>query len=383
MHVGQVSHLYHPSFGGIENYVYRLNNSTRDAGHEATTYTTDLSLTNDASPLDTEENVHYCSTDASVLRNPVSRELHRRLRQQTHDIYHLHNPWFLPTLEAAHAIPDDVPTVMTVHSAQITSNSPLVRGLNVAYKPLAQYVFNQVDHNFVQGATEKQRLLDRFDIRADDISVVPNGIHPDKYDVPEADVATIRERFDLDPDVPTVLFVSRLIPEKHPDVFVEALADHLDDIELQALVVGTGDEAFVTGLKDKADDRIQFLSNLEFAELKASYHASDLFVFLGTWEGLPTVILEAMNARLPIVTTPVGAIADAVTDQENGIIVSSPPDARAVATAIRYYLEQPSVRQTVGERNRELVHTEYQWDGIADSILDTYKELVLATGLEE
>lgn len=376
MQISQISHLYRPSIGGIENYVHRLNMSTREDGHTVTTYTTDLSLSNDQSPLNTGEQVRYCETNVSPLRNPFSIELYQRVRNSQADIYHLHNPWFLPTLEAAKAIPEESPTVMTVHSSQITSNSPVVRGLNIAYKPFAQYIFNRVDHNFVQGKTEKQRLLDRFDIHPDEISVVPNGIHPDEYDVPDQAVTEFQDEYDLDPELPTVLYVSRLIPEKNPSVFIDAVSDHLANKNLQALIVGTGEDDFVASLQAKADDRLQFLSNLEFEQLKAAYHASDLFVFLGTWEGLPTVILEAMNARLPIISTPVGAIADAVTDGENGTIVSSPPDGRAVATAVRYYLDLPNERATVGERNRELVHETYQWNRIAEAILTKYKELV-------
>jgi glycosyltransferase involved in cell wall biosynthesis len=88
------------------------------------------------------------------------------------------------------------------------------------------------------------------------------------------------------------------------------------------------------------------------------------------------VILEAMNARLPVIATPVGAIPDAVVDGENGVTVSSPPSSEAVADAIRHYLDDPEHREVVGRRNRQLVHKEYAWDGVAEQILRKYKELV-------
>ncbi|MUV88838.1 glycosyltransferase [Halapricum sp. CBA1109] len=380
--IAQVPHLYRPSIGGIENYVYRLNRSAEAAGHDVTTYTTDRSLQDASSQSTVDGRVHYCDTDLSLLRNPVSRELYRRLDASDHDVYHLHSPWFLSTLEAAHAIPDDATTVMTVHSAEITSTSSFVRALNTVYRPFAQYVFDRVDHSFVQGATERRRLLDRFDVDPASVSVVPNAIHPAEYDVPDADVRAFQEEYGLDPDVPTVLFVSRLVPAKHPDVFVDAVTDHLPDTDLQALVVGSGDDAYVDDLRGRADDRIQFYGTLPFEDLKASYHASDLFVFLGTWEGLPTVILEAMNARLPVVSTAAGAIPDAVTDGENGTIVSSPPDARAVATAIRYYLDLPSKRVAVGDRNRATVRETYRWETVAGTILSKYNTLVGRAGTE-
>jgi glycosyltransferase involved in cell wall biosynthesis len=376
MEVGQVSHLYRPSIGGIENYVHRLNESIRAAGHDAITFTTDLSLA-DESPLETSENVHYCRTELAPLRNPLSVELHRTVRRSDCDVYHLHNLWFLSTLVGAHAVPDGAPTVITIHSAEIRNNSPLVRALNVAYRPFVQYVLDRVDHSFVQGETERRRVLDRFDVDPASVSVVPNGIHPEAYDVPDRDVAAFRETYGLDPDVPTVLYVSRLIPEKNPDVFVEAVSERLADEPLQALVVGTGEGSFVRSVKRAADDRVRFLSNLEFQELKTAYHAADVFTFLGTWEGLPTVILEAMNARMPIISTPVGAIPDAVNVPENGQLVPSPPDSRSVATAVRYYLDQPERRATVGEHNREYVRAEYRWADIAHEIIGRYKELVV------
>jgi len=369
MDIAQVSHLYRPAIGGIENYVYRLNGAARAAGHSATTYTTDLSLSNDDSPLSGEESVEYCATDLAPYRNPISRELYRRIAASDHDVYHLHNPWFLAAFEGAVAAPDDSAVVMTVHSAEIKSHSPLIKLLNVAYRPFATSIFKRVDHCFVQGASEKRRLLDRFDVGPETVSVVPNGIYPDEYDVPAERVEQFRETHDLDPAVPTVLYVSRLIEEKNPDVFVEAVTEHLGERDLQALVVDD-----VVGVA-VADDRIQFCANLEFEALKAAYHAGDCFAFLGTWEGLPTVILEAMNARLPVVTTPVGAIGDVVHEPDNGTMVDSPPDAGAVAQAIDRYLADPEHARSVGEHNREDVLANYHWDDVAEAIMDTYTEV--------
>jgi glycosyltransferase involved in cell wall biosynthesis len=205
---------------------------------------------------------------------------------------------------------------------------------------------------------------------------VPNAIHTDDYDVSDEKIEQLRTDYDLDPSVPTILFVSRLIPEKNPDTLVEAVTEHLGDEDIEVLLVGTGDSEYVRKIQRRADDRVTFLSNLEFEELKAVYHHSALFVFLGTWEGLPTVILEAMNARLPIISTPVGAIADAVDDPENGTLIPRSPDPRTGALAIRQYLNQPDMRRTVGEYNREYVRRNYEWENIAAVILDKYKSVL-------
>ncbi len=65
----------------------------------------------------------------------------------------------------------------------------------------------------------------------------------------------------------------------------------------------------------------------------------------------PTVVLEAMAAGIPVVTTGMGGIADMVRDGEEGVVV--PPSAPdALATAMSLLLSDPSLRQRLGQRAR-------------------------------
>jgi len=374
MQVTQVAHVYHPSFGGIENYAHRLHRSLEADGHTSRVVTTDASLS-PGSPVEPESHADYCTTDFSLFRNPFSLELYRRLRRDDADVYHLHSPWFLPTLEAVAALPDDAAVTMTVHGFD-TGRSLTQRALNVAYWPFAQYIFSQVDRVFVLGESEGHRVTGRFRTRDDQVTVVPNGIDPEAYDVPEGAVDGFRETYGIDPDVPTVLYVSRLVPVKRPDLLVDAVTNHLADEDVQVLVVGRGDPEYVGSLVQRAGPQVRFLSNLPFEDLKAAYHAADLFVALGVSEGFPTVLLEAMNGGLPVVTTPAGAVPDVVRDPENGRVLDRKPTAAEVAGAIREYLDDPELCRTTGERNRALVREAYTWDGVYERIRDTYEELL-------
>jgi len=374
MDVTQVTHLYHPSFGGIENYVARLNAALDAAGHTARTVTTDQSLSPGDDPTDWPS-VNYCKTTVSVVRNPFSIELYRHLKRDSSDVYHLHSPWFFPSLEAVLALPDDAPVTMTIHGVHVPHTSLLSRLLDTGYKPIAQYILDRVDRIFVLGPAECRRLTDRFDVSDEQVVVVPNGIDPDAYDVADERISDFRERYGLDPDRPTILFVSRLIPAKQPEILLDAVRDHLDE-NVQVLVIGKGDDEFVGSLLQRADERVRFLSNLRFEELKAAYHAADLFVALGTSEGLSTVLLEAMNACLPVITTPAGANADVISGPEHGRVVDMHPEPRDVAEAISEILADEDERTAMGERNRELVRREYSWDTVYEQIYETYEALL-------
>jgi glycosyltransferase involved in cell wall biosynthesis len=82
---------------------------------------------------------------------------------------------------------------------------------------------------------------------------------------------------------------------------------------------------------------------------------SDIFVFPTYYpnEGHPWVIVEAMCAGLPVISTDHAAIRESVIDGVNGYLVPK-KDAAAVAEKIRYLIEHPAERKRMGEESRRL-----------------------------
>lgn len=84
------------------------------------------------------------------------------------------------------------------------------------------------------------------------------------------------------------------------------------------------------------------------------YKVADMFVLPsiqtqnGDVDGVPTVVIEAAFAKLPIITTQVGSISDLV-DSSTGLIVPQ-QDALAIASAIERLIKDPTLRTTLGER---------------------------------
>ncbi|MBA7507800.1 Spore coat protein SA [subsurface metagenome] len=116
---------------------------------------------------------------------------------------------------------------------------------------------------------------------------------------------------------------------------------------------------------------------MEFGELIAAYHCSDLFVFLGTWEGIPTVILEAMLCGLPIVTTPVGGIPEVVEEGKNGLFVKLPIDEEDLANKIGHFVNMREANITkISRENTRKIRTHYNWEIVADKILNVYKQVL-------
>ncbi len=97
---------------------------------------------------------------------------------------------------------------------------------------------------------------------------------------------------------------------------------------------------------------------------------ADLFAMSSVYEGLPLVVLEAMAASLPIVSTDVGGIKDLVVD--NGLLTQE-GDYRALAEALIWMMEHPSERQEIGQRSYKVVQ-QYDSSVIASQYTALYNK---------
>lgn len=373
MKIGQISHLYRPHLGGIENYVYRLKNSLEKRGHEATVYTTDLSI---QGTTEREKSTFYCKTNFVLKRNPFSSELFRKLKETRDDIYHLHSPWFFSSLFAAEVL-GRRPKVMTVHSARISGGGIGTFMLDKLYRPFARHVLHKMDALIALSEGEKNSILQCFGLPPERVMVIPNGVEVNKFKFDKGAAAKFVRKYRLKEDSFKVLFVSRLIPQKNPEKLITAIMRHMVGQNVEAILIGGGPSSYIARLRKISDERIHILGEVKPEELVAAYYCSDLFMFLGTWEGIPTVILEAMLCGLPIVTTPVGGIPEVVEEEKNGLFVGLPIDEKDLTNKIDHFMNMGEANITkISKANTKKIRTHYNWETVADEILGVYEQVL-------
>ncbi len=107
-------------------------------------------------------------------------------------------------------------------------------------------------------------------------------------------------------------------------------------------------------------------------ELLAS---SDIFVFPTYYpnEGHPWVIVEAMAAGLPVITTDHAAISESVKENVNGFLVEK-KSAKAVAEKIRVLLEQPELRKEMGKKSRAMYEQGFTQDIMIERLAQVFRE---------
>lgn len=181
--------------------------------------------------------------------------------------------------------------------------------------------------------------------------VVPNGIAcPGWFDEPDVDIVSFCSQG-------TVFgTIGRLSPEKGQANLLEALALVAPSFpELRLLVIGDGGLRRV--LEEKAGSlglagRVMFAGYRKDASRYLGYLKG--FVLSSFTEGLPMVLLEAMQAGVPIVASAVGGIPQLLEGGEAGVLVPE-GQPQSLAQGMRSLLEDPQLAARLASRAREAV----------------------------
>src|SRR5262249_28871765 len=138
-------------------------------------------------------------------------------------------------------------------------------------------------------------------------------------------------------------------------VLVAALGRLAADPSWSADLVGDGD---LRAIKEAArahgiEDRLTIPGWLEEDQLEATLGSADIFVLPSFDENLPLPVVEAFARRIPVITTPVGALPEIVEHERNGLFVK-PGDVDGLAKNIQRLLHDPALRHRLASNARSL-----------------------------
>lgn len=174
---------------------------------------------------------------------------------------------------------------------------------------------------------------------------------------------------------PLLLSVGRLVEKKgYPDLLRAYKLLRDQGVVFNALIVGSGplkadiqDLIVQLGLSDT----VRLAGSLAQESIVPLYHRAQLFVLAphplanGDRDGLPNVLLEAMAARVPIVTTEISGIPEVLTHNRHALL-TPPRDPVALAAAIRWALADPQRLAPLIEASFELVCQRFDYKRAID-----------------
>jgi glycosyltransferase involved in cell wall biosynthesis len=108
-------------------------------------------------------------------------------------------------------------------------------------------------------------------------------------------------------------------------------------------------------------------------DMPSALAKADIFCLPSYREGVPNALLEACACGLPIVTTDVPGCRDVVTHGVNGLLVP-PQDAQALADALEMLLNDPVLRDRMGNMGRQIALKHFSLDMIIRQTLLVYQQ---------
>jgi glycosyltransferase involved in cell wall biosynthesis len=167
----------------------------------------------------------------------------------------------------------------------------------------------------------------------------------------DAHVFGMAARVSPQKDFPTLINAARLVAEQLPAACFLIAGDHQLEAPHRAHYES------LLPLLDQTGMRKRFFFAGFQPEMSPFYAAIDTFVLSSNWEGLPTVVLEAIMYSRPVVSTDVGGIAEAIQDGVNGFLVP-PKSPELLAQRLIQIATDPSLANRMIENaQRTLTNT--------------------------
>ena len=262
---------------------------------------------------------------------------------------------------------DAAPYVVLAHGAEVT-----VYGRIPVSGRLARRVL-QGAAGVVAGGQFAARAAVAVARRPLSTLVVPPGVDVDRFrPLDEAGRDGARRHFGLDPEVPLVVGVSRLVPRKGFDVLLAAVAT-LDGVHI-AIAGGGRDADRLARRASGLGARARLLGPVSDDELPMLYGCADVFAMpcRERWAGLEAegfgiVFLEAAACGIPAIAGASGGAVEAVADGETGYVVE-PRDVRGIADALGGLLGDEALRTRLGTAARARVESQFSLDTLADRL---------------
>ncbi|WP_102344934.1 glycosyltransferase family 4 protein [Bacillus sp. Marseille-P3661] len=309
---------------------------------------------------------HY-SYSGNIIWDSVmefQKQLEETFNPEGIDIIHAHD-WMGVYAASGIAQKCNIPLIWTVHSTEFDRAAG--KPLNPIIFSIEQEAVRTAQHTIAVSKRTKQILVDNYRANPDQITTIYNGI-----DVTAFEQMRSRDYQTIDG---YVLFLGRLTGQKAPDDFLEAanlVLSERDDIRF--MFAGDGDLLNKLRLKarrQKIHDRVEFKGNVTGQDLLECYKNAVIFALPAKSEPFGITVLEAMASGIPTIISTTTGVGEIVKN----VLVIEPGKPRELAKAIIKILDNPTLRQTLGQKGAEEAET-WSWRKAADETRQLYLELL-------
>jgi len=381
LRIGLFTDTYAPQVNGVSVSLQMISEGLKKRGHQVTIFAPKFPGYKDNEPnvmrLPSLKYLNNPPIYVAVLGTPRSTW---KLTRKHFDVLHAHSPASVGLLAYLTASTKRLPLIYTYHTS-ITDYTHYIKFIgNTGIIKYAASWFSKASTDLgdqiIVPSPKFYRLLLNQKVKQP-ISIIPNGIDLSMFKVAK-NPGALRKRLGLGADVPIMLTVGRMDPEKRLDFIVEAF-DLIADRVPNAHLVFAGDGGARKHVEEKANstrakDRIHFLGMVNRADLPDILHDANVFLSASTTEVHPISVIEAIASGLPFVAVQDEAFEGMLEEGQNGYTV--PLDVKKYADVLADLLPDRERLKRFGQHSLELSE-KYSIEGQVRALEKLYMEAIL------
>lgn len=249
------------------------------------------------------------------------------------------------------------------------------------YKPIDRSIYKKKFYNACKAADRivaiskqtKDDLVDFFGIQEDKIRLVYQGCHPQFYHAcSEEQKASVARKYRLPKKY--ILYVGTIEERKNLNTIIRALASMPSDLHLVALGKETKYMERVLSEIDrlKLRDRVKLIHKSDFSDLPAIYQQAQVFVLPSVFEGFGIPVLEALNSKIPVITSNVSSLPEAGGPHS---LYINPTDSKELERVLFQLFANPELQKSMIINGYKYAQN-FREQKLANAIWSVYQELM-------
>ncbi len=318
-------------------------------------------------------------------------ELKKALDKFHPDVIHNQTAEMIAIAARRYAKKNDVPMVSTGHAypdnltSQVKFLKPIKRPLDAV---LRTYMASFLKHSEYATMPTEMAIEDlvpknrrRFDVPVEALS---NGVDLRQF-TPGKSSQKVLKKYHLKPNVPRVLYVGRIDPEKSISNVVLAFAGVIEKIpEAELVVVGDGtDRRHLLDLAESLgiSEHVKFPGRILPPDVIDIYRAGTVFATASETETQGIVLIEAAATGLPLVAVDAGAVRELCQDKKNGILCQ-PHKLTQMTNALVKILQSPKLQEKYSAGSLEIAK-KHDLNHTIKRFVEIYEEAIKLKGKAE
>lgn len=285
----------------------------------------------------------YCKKNLTAYH-----QLKQLMSDEKFQLVHCHTPMGGVLARLAAHKTHTGPVLYTAHGFHFFKGAPLTNW--AIYYPVERWLSRYTDVQITINHEDFERAKHFKAKKVVRISGVGIDLHPQNRSVREEK----RLELGIKPDEILLLTAGELNRNKNQQMVLEALAKLRNRTKKNFVYVACGKGDLLEMLQKKAED-LKLSSCVKFLGYRKDFReildAADIFLMPSYREGLPTVVMEAMSAGLPVIGTDIRGNQDLIISGETGYLVKV-NDTEKMAEYLCLLIEQEEQRHRMGEHAR-------------------------------